>query len=118
MKVLTATIAVVAVLGLLAYTNPNMAMYEQYLRNTMIQQSRQEGGASAAGSGVAACDAQETEIAAVQKRLAEARNRPNAMFQAVTTAAKRLRGISYDLEDLAEGVQPSAPGNVAAPPPE
>lgn len=48
MKLLTATIALIALLGLLAYTNPNMAMYEQYLRNTMIQDSRQADPASRA----------------------------------------------------------------------
>lgn len=48
MKGLTATIAIAAVLGLFAYTNPNMATYEQFLRNSMIQQARREGDTSGA----------------------------------------------------------------------
>jgi len=79
-------------------------------------EQQEDGGAGEAA--FAACDAQVTEIAAVQGRLAAARERPNAMYQTVLTAAKRLRAISYDLEDVVEGKQPSAPGNVAAPPPE
>lgn len=48
MKAFTVTTAVIAVLGLFAYTNPDMAMYEQFLRNTIVQQSRGEGTASRA----------------------------------------------------------------------
>lgn len=46
MKSLTVTIVIVAVLGLLVYTNPNMSMYAQFLRNTMLQQTRHEGEAA------------------------------------------------------------------------
>lgn len=90
----------------------------QLAEESLLACCEQHEAGSSGADHFAACDAQGAEIAAVQQRLAETRNRPNAAFKVITTAAKRLRGISYDLEDIAAGGQPAAaPGNVAAPPP-